>query len=41
MPRKEIESILGRTALQVYGFDEQLLRPLAERHGAPLDAFGC
>ncbi|MCH2172056.1 amidohydrolase [Myxococcota bacterium] len=40
MPRSEVESILGRTALAVYGFDEPLLRPLAERHGAPLDAFG-
>ena len=41
VPRAEVEQILGATAAEVYGFDLDLLRPLADELGPPLDSFGC
>lgn len=41
MPRGELEPMLGRTAAEVYGFDLDLLLPLASELGPPLDRIGC
>lgn len=36
VPRPEAEAMLGRTAAAVYGFDLEVLAPLAERFGPPV-----
>jgi len=35
-PEQEIRAILGESALDAYGFDPDVLRPLAERVGPSL-----
>ena len=40
-PRDEVAQLIGLTAAEVYGFDLDVLRPLAAEHGPTFDRIGC
>jgi predicted TIM-barrel fold metal-dependent hydrolase len=41
LPEDDIENILGRNALEWYGFDEEKLAPIVDRIGPTSDRFAA